>query len=298
MQRDPVVHAHTEYKQYLCAYVVCLEFVDWRQHADEAELLSGDFDPARDSEVRSRIIARRRELERLTVDQLQPVLDLQLHQTQHARPRLQLLASGPCKAGPAPSPWAVAPCWTAHEAGVLFCGLDPARWPSSLVNPLVGVLAEADAIARTRDLVERAIVVGDLLERPAPVDVLDWGAERGLKVSPELEKAVRALPRKSWKQQCEELSDELNAVKSERPLDPRERITLYKLLRVALAEAGHEPELTGDFTTSWFVRALEDRGFRLHENTVRKHVQAAAQLTPSRRKTAAARTPESRISAK
>jgi hypothetical protein len=109
--------------------------------------------------------------------------------------------------------WARRAYWTPEEAAALFLGWDPDLYPWRQVERLVAVASQAREFAHVRDHVQRAIRVGDLEELPAPVDLLDWGAGLGLKVVPELEAAVRSLPRKGWKRRFEEASRHLDALK-------------------------------------------------------------------------------------
>jgi hypothetical protein len=86
--------------------------------------------------------------------------------------------------------WSAVQFWTADEATALSFGLDP-----RLVNPLSFRDKDhpfAEEYDRRRDLITRAVAIGQLPTRPSPVRCINWAKKVGLQFPIDLEMRVKA----------------------------------------------------------------------------------------------------------
>lgn len=83
--------------------------------------------------------------------------------------------------------------WTAQEAAALFVQRNPERLTKSRVENDRNPPKIAVAFARTLELIERAMAMGEIDRHSSPLKLLEWANTRQIAVPPELERILRQL---------------------------------------------------------------------------------------------------------
>lgn len=102
--------------------------------------------------------------------------------------------------------WTKKAYWTLDEAVAITLGKDPLFFRWELVEPRVWESPFARKFAQLRDLLLRAMHVGQLQEKFTPREYVAWAHDAEVALPTELETLAT---RKDWRQQCESLEDEL-----------------------------------------------------------------------------------------
>jgi hypothetical protein len=130
--------------------------------------------------------------------------------------------------------WSKMARWTTDEATALSLGKAPevVNW-DKLEH--ISRSPFADQYAKRRNLVLRAELEGELEARILPAKFVTWAEQRRVTLPPELKKAVRAVDQnlEDWdrlRTKCQELKTKLAKLEQEKPLNTRERNTLYKII--------------------------------------------------------------------
>jgi hypothetical protein len=197
--------------------------------------------------------------------------------------------------------WASASYWTADEATALSLGKDPRVVTWKLVSPHVYGSTFAKDFEARRDLILRAVAMGQLAELTAPSVAIAWAERMRISVPLALVDAVRAIGVQiaDWKTLYDEATatgEQLLARLNERQdlqgaprIDPkekqlttRERESLLKLV-IGMAIKGYslDPNASRSPVAREIAGDLALVGVELDEDTVRKYLTEAKELLPS-----------------
>lgn len=109
------------------------------------------------------------------------------------------------------------PCITADEAVALSLGKDPRMVQWSMVRPFLATSLFAYEYANRLDLVERAIVWGELPRHFSPLQFLTWAHKYKVTVPDAFVRRTlaRGEPLEYWHDLCANITDELDVTKAE-----------------------------------------------------------------------------------
>ena len=173
--------------------------------------------------------------------------------------------------------WARSSYWSLEEGAVLAYDLDPNEAIMRSVPGYDGPRLRAPADARQLvNLAQRAIEVGALEERAAPIAFMKWARSMGVEFHPDWWAAVageEALAK-----------DEAEAPPPAAPvldLKTKEQETLLKMVAaMAMAYYGWDRDALRNTATGEIADDLEKVGVSLDPDTIRKWLRTAAELIP------------------
>jgi hypothetical protein len=194
------------------------------------------------------------------------------------------------------SRWAKMAYWTPDEAVALSLGRDPkfANWET--LQQLVQASRFAYRYTAQREIVMRAKTTGQLREKTAPSDFLEWAERMQFPVPDNLIEAVKALGPSTvdWKKlfeqsqsKVEALTDQIEGLerdksraKTER-LGTKERESLLKLV-IGMAVGAYEfhPIHGRRSIAKVIAHDLASAGLPMDQDTARKYVAAGKELLP------------------
>jgi hypothetical protein len=171
--------------------------------------------------------------------------------------------------------WGLMPAWTIAEAAALLLDIDP-----DSVSPETGKDAAQGTKHRQyyqlRRRLKRARQMDDLDNPMRPGDFLEWAVSNNLNVSDVLLRSVKTSKKlKNWRKKFfsmrrkrDRLADKLKDA-----VTPKERTSL---LTIVLALVRHSfKQQTGPHTVSLIVKAVENAGLKLSDDSIRKFLKEA-----------------------
>ncbi|MFZ1991710.1 MAG: hypothetical protein WAW96_18290 [Alphaproteobacteria bacterium] len=176
--------------------------------------------------------------------------------------------------------------WTLNESAALLAGLDPKTIGDQPANK------EFDQI---RELIDRAVTMGDLLNHTRPTAVLSWAKLKRVTISPKLLKAVGHFGGtvEDFRHNVRELQKEINSLQEDlarleataktsaeetRPLTiPERRVVKTIILTLAVYGRDYRP---GGPIAPQIARDAERLGLTIDDGSIRSWLNEAAQLVP------------------
>lgn len=182
--------------------------------------------------------------------------------------------------------WALSPYWEPEEGVLLAYDLDPKEALASRVSghDRSGIDGPAE-VRHMLDLALRAVELGQLDERAAPIDFIRWAGSIGVGFHADWYGAVRdgqpdpAFDPEEPATDAREVASQPASIVPE--LKTRERETLLKMV-VGMAVGGYswDPNAARNVATGEIAGDLARQGVPLDDGTILKWLRAGAQLLP------------------
>jgi hypothetical protein len=191
--------------------------------------------------------------------------------------------------------WSRAELWSLSECAALINGRNPEAVTERRIEADQSQSKISISLKQTLDLLERARTSGTLHFSNNPKKLIDWLELKHIEMPPGLKKLVlqRSTTPFTLRDENKRLKEELSAIeanhmtavressvsKGEKPVGPRERDSLLKLiLGMAIEGYSYDPKATKSAHISEIASDLQIVGLALDEDTVRKYLNEAKAL--------------------
>lgn len=191
--------------------------------------------------------------------------------------------------------WSRAEFWTLGESAVLINGKNPLTVNENRIEGDRSQSKIAIKLKQTLELLERAREAGSLNRTNSPQKLINWLELKHIEMPQRLKNMALQRSGTSFtlgtenrqlKEKIATLETELasiesqdNVAKSEKPIGPRERESLLKLiLGMAIKGYSYDPKATKSTQISEIAGDLQLAGLALDEDTVRKYLNEAKAL--------------------
>jgi len=159
--------------------------------------------------------------------------------------------------------------WTAASAAANSLGLDHSTVPPEIAERYRTVSACAREYLRRLQIIQGALVVGELVEPLRPVAVLRWAAQIPIEFPKRITSAVKDVP----------LARSANASASPLGVDARvHQSALFILGSIAIDEWDFNPAAARNQATGKVRGAVERRGLRIDEQTILDRLREAHEV--------------------